>query len=100
MEWSWSGKDNSAARFSTSPFKVTTLSELIPPLITSQTCQNRKSSLPLTSGLNLEVTLTAAASLDTAGQAEVSMWSQSADTKLEVEDVNEKVRPTFGQNPL
>jgi len=46
---------------------------------------SRKSSLPLASGLNLEVTLTAAASLETAGQAEVSMWSQSADTKLEVE---------------
>jgi len=46
---------------------------------------SRKSSLPLASGLNLEVTLTAAASLDTTGQAEVSMWSQSADTKLEVE---------------
>ena len=29
--------------------------------------------------------MTAAGSLDTAGQAEVSMWSQSADTKLEVE---------------
>ena len=41
--------------------------------------------MPLASGLNLEVTLAAAASLDTAGQAEVSMWSQSADTKLEVE---------------
>ena len=81
MERSWSGEDNSAARFSTSPLKVTTF---IPPLI-SYTCPNRKSSLPLASGLNLEVTLTAAASLDTAGQAEVSMWSQSADTKLEVE---------------
>ena len=41
--------------------------------------------MSLASGLNLEVTLAAAASLDTAGQAEVSMWSQSADTKLEVE---------------
>merc|ERR1711974_338401 len=46
---------------------------------------SRKSTLHLASGLNLEVTLTAAVSLDTAGQAEVSMWSQSADTKLGVE---------------
>ena len=41
---------------------------LIPPLM-FYTSQNRKSTLPLASGLNLEVTLTAAASLDTAGQA-------------------------------
>ena len=45
--------------------------------------------------------MTAAASLDTAGQAEVSMWSQSADTKLDVEgSVVVRVEARLGSSTL
>ena len=80
LERGWSRANTFATRLRTAAIQVNSTIFLI-------YChfEFRKSSISLASGLNLEVTLTAAGSLDTAGQAEVSMWSQSADTKLEVE---------------